>query len=76
MSEEKRYLDFQELFQTDSICLCRVFDRLLLRLENETGREGMSILATFAVWALPEPTEFLTFDGLNKMFANNLCDEE
>ena len=32
----------------------------------------MSILTIFAVWTFPEPTEFLAFDGLNKMLANDL----
>lgn len=32
----------------------------------------MSILTIFAIRAFPEPTEFLTLDGLNKMFANDL----
>lgn len=67
-------LHFQKLLQGDCVCLGRLIQRLLLRLEHEARRKGVSILATFTIWTFPEPPEFLGFDGLDEVFANNLSD--
>ena len=75
MSEESRrrsYLDLEELFQTNCICLFRILHCLLLRFEHETWREGVPIVAVLAVWTLPEPAVLLGFDRLDEVLADDL----
>jgi hypothetical protein len=50
-------LGLKELLERDDVRLRGVVKRLPLRLEDEAGRECVSVLALLAVWAFPEPAE-------------------
>ena len=72
IENSKTYFDLQELFQTNLICLGRVFSCFFLGFEDKTWRKCVSVLAQLTVWTLPEPSKLLCLDSFDEVLADDL----